>query len=1325
MKYILTLLFYLSVYSLYADSGTSVSEGLSNNSVKAIYQDDSGYMWLGTKNGLNRYDGYEIKSYYYDDGTTQKNDIVSILADSDGLMWLGTFNGVVLFDPHINSFLNLENRFSGELPEGVVTGIWISDASDVWVATKKGLYRFHEGRCAVVEELRGKHINAMGYGGDGYILMDIVSDGLYCMNTLTNEMNEVEVKCNGRRSSANTIIFDGSSATWLFANEGEIIRYDRIEGTARMIGSQWPSRKGNQIHSAIYIGNSTMLLAADSGVLCFDVKTARMQDYFLGSSFKASRRIMSLFYDDKDNLWMGSFEDGFRIYNERMDGIKTIGLPFTENSRVVSDMLEIAGHLVIGCHDKIVLYDLQTKRSDIIPVRHFPCVTSQSTIYNIASFSKDEVAVYMLNSGLFILNVHTHAVRKFGVEMGPESQIRAVMEDAEGNIWMAADELVRYNRKDRSLYADFSTNSAGYTKYMLTQTLCLEKDGSMLVGTRNNGIWRYPYNKHGAVRYSDAVRIGGIRLAGTNVVQIYVDKKERIWVGTFGSGLFVCDRNGTVIREISVTGGARHKTICGIVEDKEGYIWVSTYDGLSKIDPDTFKLFQCNPKNGYPEMENSYGALVYGSDGLIYVGGSNDVCVVEPAAMFNASDNPVSVRYSSVESLRSREDGLYQEFCSLKQMEDIVFDHRNTSLKVKFSSQRYLYQDACLYAYRLDDTSDRWTIINGNEIVLSNLTYGKHRLQIKCSNEYGIWDDAVNSLDFRIEHPFWLSGWAIVLYVLIVLVLIVLVCRYIIQRRQASYEKLVSQIEKENIEKTYKMRMELFTQFSHELRTPLTLIKDPVEEILSDKSFPEKYRYTMRQIEKNASKMLLLVNQLLDMRKIEHGDLKLNLSRLDCRSFLAEQAENFQSASRRRSITLLHHCDCDPEDLWCDLHLMDRVMANLISNALKYTPAGGTVEVGIISHGDEKVRMFVKDTGIGISKENIDRIFEPFYQISDVDVKAFGSGIGLTLARYIVSLHKAKIWVESEPDKGSCFIVELQRGLEHFSGDEKVFSGHNFNVQLLPSVSAVDDMSADSSNEGIAGTEEKSVILVVEDDEELRGYISERLVRWYKVLEAEDGDIGMEMARKHIPDLIISDVMMPHMDGLELCRKIKEGLETSHIPLILLTAKSLHENIEEGYNVLADDYVLKPFSMKVLTAKCRSLIANRNKLRQKFSEEIARTDISSPEVRQDPFLSKVMELVRANVESTDLNIKMLYTEMGMSRAQFFRKIKSISNLSPNKIVLKIRMNLAAEMLRHGNMNVSEVAYRTGFSDPAYFSKVFKSVYEVSPINYQKQYAKGK
>jgi len=200
---------------------------------------------------------------------------------------------------------------------------------------------------------------------------------------------------------------------------------------------------------------------------------------------------------------------------------------------------------------------------------------------------------------------------------------------------------------------------------------------------------------------------------------------------------------------------------------------------------------------------------------------------------------------------------------------------------------------------------------------------------------------------------------------------------------------------------------------------------------------------------------------------------------------------------------------------------------------------------------------------------------------------------------------------------------------------------------------------------------------------------------------------------------------MPHMDGLELCRKIKEGLETSHIPLILLTAKSLHENIEEGYNVLADDYVLKPFSMKVLTAKCRSLIANRNKLRQKFSEEIARTDISSPEVRQDPFLSKVMELVRANVESTDLNIKMLYTEMGMSRAQFFRKIKSISNLSPNKIVLKIRMNLAAEMLRKGDMNVSEVAYGTGFSDPAYFSKVFKSVYEVSPINYQKQYAKGK
>ena len=260
----LIMLFLLSVCGLYADNGTSVSEGLSNNSVKAIYQDDSGYMWLGTKNGLNRYDGYEIKSYYYDDGTTQKNDIVSILADSDGLMWLGTFNGVVLFDPHINGFLDPAGRFSGEFPEGVVTGIWIRDASDVWVATKKGLYRFHDGQCAVVEELCGKHINAMGYGGDDYILMDVVSDGLYCMNTLTGELNHIEVKCDGQRSPANTIIFDGSSATWLFANEGEIVRYDRIDGTARMIGSTWSTRKGNQIHSAICRGNSTMLLAADS-----------------------------------------------------------------------------------------------------------------------------------------------------------------------------------------------------------------------------------------------------------------------------------------------------------------------------------------------------------------------------------------------------------------------------------------------------------------------------------------------------------------------------------------------------------------------------------------------------------------------------------------------------------------------------------------------------------------------------------------------------------------------------------------------------------------------------------------------------------------------------------------------------------------------------------------------------------------------------------------------------------------------------------------------------------------------------------------------------
>lgn len=1315
------LLLVLPVVSLSAGSRTSMSEGLSNNSVKAIYQDVYGYMWFGTKNGLNRYDGYEIKSYYYDDGTTQKNDIVSIFADSDGMMWLGTFNGVVLFDSYTNRFVDLDSRFSGEFPEGVVTGMFIRDTSDIWVATKKGLYRFRNGVCAPVTDFKGKHINAMGYGGDDYILMDVVSEGLYCMNTVNGEINEVEVKGSAHRSAANVIVFDGSAAAWLFATEGEIVRYDRIEGTARMLGNPLSASRDNEIHSAICSGGSTMLLAADSGVLCLDANTAELKDYFQNSSFKASRRIMSLFRDEDENLWMGSFEDGFRIYNRRMDGIRNIALPFADNDRVVSDMLEVAGKLVVGCHDKVILYDIRSKRTVVIPIEKFPGVMSRNTIYTMSRFSKDEVVVYVLNSGMFVLNVRSFSIRRLDVGLEPESQIRAVREDAEGNLWMAADELVRYRRRDNSLFHDFSTNQTGYTRYMLTQTIFMEKDGSMLVGTRNNGIWRYQYNKHGATRYSDAVRIGGQRLAGTNVVQIYVDTKERIWIGTFGSGLFVCDRNGAIIREISAAGS--HKTICGIVEDGDGNIWVSTYDGLSKIDSDTFKLFNCDSRNGYPQMENSYGALVYGSDALIYVGGSNNVCVIEPTAMFDSGESHVAARYSSIECLRSREDALYQDFSSLEQMEDIVFGHKNTSLKIKFSSQKYLYQNACLYAYRLDDSSERWTIINDNEVVLSNLSYGKHILQVKCSDEYGVWGEEVNQLEFRIKPPFYLSEWSVALYVVLMLVLIVLFCRYMVQRKRTNYEKLVSQIEKENIEKTYNMRMELFTQFSHELRTPLTLIKDPVEEILADRSFPEKYRYTMMQIEKNAGKMLLLVNQLLDMRKIEHGDLKLNLSRLDCRSFLTEQAENFQSAAQRRSITLLHHCDCDPEDLWCDAGLMDRVMANLISNALKYTPAGGTIEMGITLHGKDKVRMLVKDTGIGIAKENIDKIFDPFYQISSVETKSFGSGIGLTLARYIVNLHKAKIWVESEPSKGSRFIVELQRGIEHFSGDEKVFSGHNFNIQMLPSVSAMDAQPFEADVDDDAT--EKPVVLVVEDDDELKRYIADRLKRHYNVIEAEDGEKGLELAVKTIPDLIISDIMMPNTDGLELCRKIKEGIATSHIPLILLTAKSLHENIEAGYSVLADDYVLKPFSMKVLIAKCRSLIANRNKLKQKFSEEISRTDISSEALQQDPFLAKVMELVTANIESADLNVKMLYTEMGMSRAQFFRKIKSISTLSPNKIVMNIRMNLASEMLRQGTMNVSEVAYRTGFSDPAYFSKVFKSVYDVSPINYQKKYAKNK
>lgn len=602
------------------------------------------------------------------------------------------------------------------------------------------------------------------------------------------------------------------------------------------------------------------------------------------------------------------------------------------------------------------------------------------------------------------------------------------------------------------------------------------------------------------------------------------------------------------------------------------------------------------------------------------------------------------------------------------------------------------------------------------------LPAGIYTFQVKVCSSDGVWGDAITSLPLIVNPPVWLSVWAKMLYSLLVLFMIYLILRYYYMKKTAKYRLKIEEIKKENIERDYKMKIELFTNFSHELRTPLTLIKGPAEDILYDEALPRKFVYSVKQILKNSNRLLLLVNQLMDFRKIEHGAMQLNLSNVNMVSFMTERIDSFSELLQKRGIVIRYTNDYYGSNWWIDADLMEKVIFNLLSNAIKHSKDDSVIKVVSSAEGD-KLLLSVQDYGEGISQENIDKIFDPFFQVKQGSMSnMFGSGIGLNLAKYVVSLHHGKIWAESVVGQGTTFFIELQLGKEQYTKDDVVYvEGDSVDKTFAlekESLKPIGEPLCEDTNPN--ETDEAPVVLVAEDDEDLRKYLVLQLSASYKVIEAANGRAALELALEKFPDIILSDVMMPEMNGLEFCEQVKSNPKLAHIPFVMLTAKVLDEHIKEGYSVLADDYILKPFNITVLKAKVESIIKNREQLRRLFGEKMSAIEVPMPEIAAvDPFMDKLIELIKEKASDSELQVSDLYEAMGYGRIQFFRKIKAVSGISPNKLIVNIRMKMAADMLRENQYTISEIAYQTGFSDPSYFSRVFKSVFQITPKEYQK------
>lgn len=1301
----------------------SVKDGLSNSTVKAICQDDKGYIWIGTKNGLNRLDGYEIKNYYHlpNNEVRQPNDIVSINKLSDGLFWIGTFSGIVLFDPLREKFINLRERYKGvEFPSSVIVGLHEDAEKRVWVATKKGLFVFQQGTCSYVEALHNAYIHTMVAAQPDILLLDIVNQGLIQYNLHT--FKSTVLHQNAKGFSFMKGFKDSKGRIWLGEELKNLYRYFPGEESVRKVTySALPNvpMENNYVHEIIEYNDSTLLLATDRGLVAYDIPQSRFYTN-INRHLSVNDRMMTIYKDDQNALWMGTFSQGALYYHPKLFTFThynlTTSTEHTTDIQVIGSLAESQGKLWVGHNKGMLTMSLAPdRRLEEVNLSNNRPKGQDTELYYVYQKSEDELLLYFLNMGVYSLNLKKGSVTKTIPPLPGEAQVRAMCKDADGHLWIAEDDLSYWKEQSRQLNRDLSTNYNAITRYTLTQDI-LRHRNDMIVGVRTNGVWIFKYHPENEGHYFKGERLDFKELNDKNISVLYEDKAGNIWMGTYDNGLYRCNIEKQEIHYYCKDNGLVGNSICAILEERTtGDIWVSAINGLSQI-KESGVIANYTLRNGFPLNEVSRKSLLQASNGCIYIGGSNGLAELNPRNLPDGHPTTPKVQISLVESLDSKDSPDHISINNFNANQEVHLPYDNSSIRIKFSALDYTSK-GYKYAYLLKETDKEWNYIEQNEVIYSNLPAGHYVFCIKACSSEGIWSEEETIISITVHPALWVTWWAKGLYALFIVIFLLVLARYYYEKKTVKYKRRIEQIEKENTERNYRMRIELFTNFSHELRTPLTLITGPVDDIINDEQLPARFKFPMKQIQKNANRLLLLVNQLMDFRKLEHGSMQLKLSSLNLPTFMSEQIDSFSELLNRYKLTISYSNNYYGNNLWVDVDLMSKVMFNLLSNAIKHSPKGSKISLLSTVEG-ECIVLSVTDCGEGIAPENKDKIFDPFYQIGNGGkAEMFGSGIGLNLVQYVVKLHSGKIWLESTPGQGVTFFVSLPLGKEHFTNSNVTYTDQTINHTLQVEKSSVLPVEPEAE-ERTESSDNRLRILVVEDDDDMRQYIVSKLSKTYQVQEAPNGKAAIDRAREQMPDLIISDIMMPVMDGMELCRIVKNDMALAHIPVVLLTAKSLEEHIRDGYKALADDYVLKPFNASVLLAKVESLLRNREKLKNIFCRKLETAEIPVTEItEEDPFMQSLVELITENAQDADLSMELLYKEMSMSRTQFFRKIKAISDLSPNKLILNIRMKMAVEKFHSSNLSIAEVAYGVGFSDPAYFSKVFKSVFNQTPTDY--------
>lgn len=1301
-----------------------VSNGLSNNSVLSINQDSTGFIWFGTNYGLNRFDARNFKVFKNDptnkNSISTENRIKNLALGTDNKIWIIS-NGLDLYNSEDNSFESIIPQSEGFLRvlQDSHGNLWIGSLNQL-------LFKSANSKKIIPLKISKNIITVSSLFEDNKHHMWVgTSDGLFELFFFNKKLivkrhfsNQFKIDLNN--DEITSIVQDKKLKYWIGTKKNGLYLFDKKSMNLNHFvknNNDKNSLVHNTIRKILLHKNGDLWIGTQDGLSILNPYTHQFNNYQHDSTNPNSlsqNSIYDIFQDKNGSVWIGTYFGGVNV-------VYSVNTPFTIyqnntnknslSSNVISTIIEDNRHnLWIGTEAGGLNYFNRSNQQ---------FTSYKNNINNKNSLSSNLVRAIVIDKnqnlwigtsygGLNFFDTKSYIFKIFkrnGNNSIASGEVNCLLINKQNKLFIGTEEGINIYDITQQKFCLTASKKSTLMKEP-TYVLFEDKKNAVWIGTAGK-IYIYQGSKFQPQNFKNSISESfNYR---TNCFQ--QDNQGNMWVGTYHNGLALLNLKNNTFKIFNTKDGLPSDNILAIKEDNDSNLWISTDNGLVKYNPrlNTFRSF--NMLDGLPDNQFNNNSVLKDNQGRMFFGTYNGLVSFMPQSI-EENKTPPDVVFSNLKLFNvpvkiNDKSGILKQDINFSNT--LTFDHNQNNFTIEFSALNYIKSNKNKYAYILDGLEKNWNYGDIPSATYINLPAGSYHLLVKVANNDGIWNKNVKKINIVILPPIWKTWWAYLIYFATILAIAYYILKFLKARANLKQELHFE-----------KMKLDFFTNVSHEIRTPLTLILGPIEkleQLTTENTQANKY---VLSIKNNTERLYRLVNELLDFRKVESGNFRLYFFEENIVSAIKKNFDDFKTLAEAKNIEYTFKSS-DPQILvYFDKDQMEKVFFNLLSNAFKFTQNGGKINLKIALK-KRKVKITVTNNGKGIDIDNIDDIFKNFYQAK----QNMGTGIGLALSKSLVELHKGKIRVTSKPAKANeagktTFTVALQLGKNHLNESDIA----SMSTIERPIYQEIDDYVTEDFIENpvvIEYKEKKVHILIVEDNDEVRDFIKQSLESQYHVHESKNGLEGWENAIQNLPDLIISDVMMPIMDGLELCKKLKTDVRTSHIPVIMLTAKSAPIHQIHGLQHGADTYITKPFSNQILQLNIRNLLSLKSALQKKYSEQLLKlpiiTNVDSSQ--EEIFLQKLQQIIEENFANTNLDLSIITSKIGMSKTVLYKKFSALTNLSLNEYIKNQRLNQAVKIFQKGETSITLVSSQVGFNDPQYFSREFKKTYGITPTDYIK------